>query len=154
MRHLVVPRTLSFLFHGDEVLVLKRSPHARLFPGKVNGVGGHVERNEDVVAAAHREIHEETGLQIPDLWLAGILHVDGVLGQADPLPGGYHPGVMVFIFTGQAPTRNVIPSDEGELLWVPLTAVSSLDWVDGDPGLLLQALDSHRLGRPFFTHKP
>ena len=154
MRHLVVPRTLSFLFHGDEVLVLKRSPHARLFPGKVNGVGGHVERNEDVVAAAHREIHEETGLQITDLWLAGILHVDGVLGQADPLPGGYRPGVMVFIFTGQAPTRNVIPSDEGELLWVPLTAVSSLDWVDGDPGLLLQALDSHRLGRPFFTHKP
>jgi 8-oxo-dGTP diphosphatase len=112
-----------------------------------------VERDEDVVAAARREIQEETGLQVPDLRLAGILHIDGALGQADPLPGGYHPGVMVFIFTGQAPTRHVVPSDEGELLWVPLAAVSNLDWVDGDPGLLLQALDSHRIGRPFFAYK-
>ncbi len=153
MRHLVVPRTLCFVFHGDDVLVLKRALHKRLFPGKVNGVGGHVEHGEDVAAAARREILEETGLHVPDLWLAGVLHVDGGFGQTDPLLEGYLPGVMVFIFTGQAPTREVIASEEGELAWVPLEAVGDLNWVDGDPGLLLQALESHRLGRPFFAYK-
>ncbi len=153
MRYLVVPRTLSFLFYGDHVLVLKRSPRARLFPGKANGVGGHIEHDEDVVTAARREVLEETGLHVPDLWLAGVLHVDGSLGQAAPLPDGYLPGVMVFIFTGQAPSRAVTPSEEGELSWVPLDAVSHLDWVDGDPGLLLQALEAYRLRRPFFAYR-
>lgn len=150
-RHLVVPRTLCFVLNGDNVLLIKRSMHKRLFPGKVNGVGGHVEHGEDVAASAAREIEEETGLAVDDLWLAGVVHVDGNLGQADPLPGGAMPGVMVFVFTAQAGRREVRHSDEGELAWVPLAAVDELDWVDGDPRLLLQALAARSSGRPFFA---
>lgn len=152
-RHLVVPRTLSFVLLGDQVLVIRRGLHKRLFPGKINGVGGHVEAGEDVCTAAQREIEEETGLHISDLWLAGVVHVDGGLGQAEPLPDGRMPGVMVFVFTAQAHTRRVQPSDEGELMWVPLAQVHGLDWVDGDPELLLQALAARRARRPFFVYK-
>ena len=148
-RYLTVPRTLCFVLSGDDVLVIKRSLHKRLFPGKVNGVGGHVERGEDVAASAAREILEETGLAVTHLWLAGVLHIDGRLGQAEPLPDGSLPGVMVFVFTADAPSRDVQASDEGELLWVPLAAVDGLDWVDGDPWLLRRALEARAANRAF-----
>ena len=128
---------------------IKRSLHKRIFPGKINGVGGHVEQGEDVAASAAREILEETGLAVTDLWLAGVVHVDGGLGQAEPLPDGSMPGVMVFVFTADAPSRDVQASDEGELLWVPLADVDGLDWVDGDPGLLRRALEARATNRPF-----
>ncbi len=149
MRYLTVPRTLCFVLHGDDVLLIQRARHKRLFPGKINGVGGHVEAGEDVAASAAREIFEETGLEVSDLWLAGVVHVDGRLGQADALPDGSMPGVMVLVFTAQAHSRAVRASEEGELLWVPLSKVHGLDWVDGDPRLLLAALEARRTGRPF-----
>ena len=65
--------------------------------------------------------------------------------------GGVLPGVMLFVFTAQATGRDVRRSEEGELVWVPLTAVHDLDWVDGDPRLLLQALEARDGGHPFFT---
>ncbi len=48
----VYPRTLVFLIRGDEVLLIRRHAGARLFPGLFNGVGGHMERGEDVLSAA------------------------------------------------------------------------------------------------------
>lgn len=149
MRYLTVPRTLCFVLHGDDVLLIQRARHKRLFPGKVNGVGGHVEAGEDVAASAAREILEETGLEVDDLWLAGLVHVDGRLGQTEPLADGSMPGVMVFVYTAQASSRAVRASEEGELIWVPLSQVHGLDWVDGDPRLLLAALEARRNGRPF-----
>ncbi len=154
MRHLTVPRTLCFVLHDEDVLLIQRARHKRLFPGKVNGVGGHVEAGEDVTASAAREIFEETGLVVDDLWLAGVVHVDGRLGQADALPDGFMPGVMVLVFTAQAASRDVRASDEGDLIWVPLSQVHGLDWVDGDPKLLLAALEARRTGRPFSLYLP
>jgi len=46
-RWLVIPRTLCFVTHGDDVLLLKRAGHKRVYPGLYNGVGGHLERDED-----------------------------------------------------------------------------------------------------------
>ncbi|PJF37889.1 MAG: hypothetical protein CUN55_19790, partial [Phototrophicales bacterium] len=46
-RWLTIPRTLCFIFNGDDVLLMKRSPHRRVFPNCYNGVGGHIERDED-----------------------------------------------------------------------------------------------------------
>ncbi len=154
MRHLTVPRTLCFVLHGDDVLLIRRARHKRLFPGKVNGVGGHVEAGEDVAESAAREILEETGLLVNDLWLAGVVHVDGSLGQTDALADGTMPGVMILVFTAQAGSRDARPSDEGDLLWIPLSQVHGLDWVDGDPKLLLAALEAQRSGRPFSLYLP
>ena len=148
-RHVVVPRTLCFVLYNGDVLVIKRSLHKRIFPGKINGVGGHVEEGEDVAASAAREILEETGLAVTNLWLAGVVHVDGGLGQAEPLPDGRMPGVMLFVCTADAPSRIVKASGEGELIWVPLADADGLDWVDGDPGLLRRALEARATNRPF-----
>ena len=152
-RYVVVPRTLCFVFFEDDVLLIKRSPLRRLFPNKINGLGGHVERDEDVYGAAAREIKEEAGITVTDLWLAGVVNVDGALGQADPLANRGYPGVMIFVFTAQTNGHDVQASDEGELLWVSLMDVVDLDWVDGDPGLLHQAIKARQTGRLFFSYK-
>src|SRR5262245_52850594 len=59
-RWLTIPRTLCFVLNGNDVLLMKRAPHKRVFPNRYNGVGGHIERDEDPLASARREIKEET----------------------------------------------------------------------------------------------
>ena len=55
---------------------MKRSAHRRAFPNRYNGVGGHVEKDEDVFAGAQREIKEETGLDVHNLQLRAVHHID------------------------------------------------------------------------------
>ncbi|VAW37024.1 hypothetical protein MNBD_CHLOROFLEXI01-3177 [hydrothermal vent metagenome] len=152
-RYHVVPRTLCFVLDGDELLLIKRAPHKRLFPGKINGLGGHVEHNEDIQTAVIREIKEEAGIDVKDLWLAGVINIDGIESQSDTLVTDGVPSVVIFVFIAQATSREVQPSEEGELIWASLTAVHQLDWVGGKPDLLLQALEAWREKRPFFTYR-
>jgi 8-oxo-dGTP diphosphatase len=126
-RYTVVPRTLSFLIHGDDVLLLRGAAKKRLWPGKLNGVGGHLEPREDPLTSARREIYEETGLVVHDLTLRGIVHISD---QEDT------PGVLLFVFTGTAPSREVRSSDEGDLAWYPHQALPWAELVE-DLRLLL-----------------
>src|SRR5260221_2765190 len=118
-RWMTMPGTLCFITHGSDVLLMKRGEHTRIFPGRYNGIGGHLERDEDPLTGALREITEETGLSVTDVRLRGITNVDA--GQA--------AGIVLFIFTAVATSRNVIDCDEGTLHWVPLSAVNELPLV-------------------------
>lgn len=137
----VVPRVLCFLQHGDEVLLLKGAPDRRLWPGLYNGIGGHVERDEDPCQAARREIHEETGLEVADLRLGGIVHVS--LSQG--------PGVLLFLFVGESPARPVRPSDEGTPEWIARGQIAALPMVEDLPLLLPRLLDAAADAPPFFA---
>src|SRR5690554_8185938 len=101
-RWLVIPRTLCFITHGDDVLLLKRGLHKRVYPGRYNGVGGHIERDEDPLTSAIREMQEETGLTVEDVRLRGLIHVD------QPVP----TGVFDVDATGRPPARVFGASDE------------------------------------------
>jgi 8-oxo-dGTP diphosphatase len=148
-RYQVIPRTLCFITHGAEVLLLRGGPHKRLWAGLYNGVGGHVERGEDVFSAARREIAEETGLAVRDLRLAGVVHADA--GDPDV-------GILFFVFTATAADRSVKPSEEGALEWVPATqpagwpVVPAGLMVEDLPILLPKALAVGPADPPFFAH--
>lgn len=142
-RYMVYPRTLTFLLNGErDVLLIQRSPDARLFPGMFNGVGGHIERGENVLSAAQREVHEETGLDVPDLMLRCLLHVD---------EGGDRPGVLVFVFVGNAEQRDVVESSEGSLHWVPLEGIGELNLMPDLPPLLDRILTLPASTAPIFA---
>jgi 8-oxo-dGTP diphosphatase len=141
-RYKVIPRSLCFITHGAEVLLLRGGPHKRLWAGRYNGVGGHIEAGEDVYSATRREIGEETGLSVHGLRLCGVAHVDA---------GNSTVGILFFIFTAQADSRAVGPSSEGTLEWWPINGLPTADLVEDLPILLPKALNLPPDAPPFFA---
>ncbi|HEY72124.1 MAG TPA: 8-oxo-dGTP diphosphatase [Thermoflexia bacterium] len=143
-RYQVVPRTLCFITHSDDVLLLRGDPDKRIWPNLYNGVGGHVEPGEDVYAAALREIREETGLEVRDLRLRGVINI--------PVDEQSNTGILIFVFTATSATRDVRPSDEGAPEWVRLDHLPQLDLVEDLPTLLPRVLAMGAGDPPFFAH--
>ena len=52
------------LYDGNKVLLLKRSPHLKKYPGEWDLPGGHLIVGEDIMTGLQREVWEETGLTI------------------------------------------------------------------------------------------
>lgn len=142
-RWMASPRTLVFVTYEERVLMMKRGPHRRIFPNKYNGLGGHVERDEDVFSSAAREVQEESGLSVEALRLRGIHHIDA----------GEDSGILVFVFTATAQTDRIdVQNDEGVLEWVDPEALSGLDLVDDVAEILPRALGMANDSPPYFAH--
>ncbi len=127
----LIPRTLIFLTRGKRLLLIRGAPEKRLWAGRYNGIGGHVEPGEDVLSAARREVMEETGLEIRHLQLCGAITIET----------GGQTGVGIYILRGSCPPEAVTrPSREGALEWVPLEELYSLELVEDLPELLPKVL--------------
>jgi len=142
-RYHVVPRTLCFITHGHDVLLLRGSLAKPIWPVRCNGVGGHIEPDEDVFTAAVREMYEETGLDVRDVRLRGVINVDA----GDP-----QTGVLLFAFTAEATHRQTRTSAEGTLMWVPRDEVLEQPLVEDLPLILPHVLGRPPAAPPFFAH--
>lgn len=136
-RYVLIPRTAIFVRRGDEYLLLKGAPTKRLWAGKYNGLGGHVERGEDVLTSAARELVEEAGIRA-DLWMCGTVIVD-----AGDL------GICLFVVVGENAQGEVRGSKEGTPEWVWKEALAHLPVVEDLPILIERIHSMHRGDPPF-----
>lgn len=138
-RYQVIPRTLIFLFQSEKVLLIKGAPDKKIFANLYNGLGGHAEHGETILECARREILEESGIQIKELSLCGI--VTDVTNETT--------GIQIHLFKGISEDEAIIlrPSAEGRPEWIAKEDLSKLplvpdipfyldriwDWQAGDP---------------------
>lgn len=142
-RWLTIPRTLCFVLHGDSVLLMKRAAHRRVFPNQYNGVGGHIEHDEDPLSGARREIKEETGLNVHDLQLKAVYNIDA----------GQSTGIVLFVFTALSDSREFVSDNrEGTLHWIPQSQVMQLDLVEDLPLILPRIFAMQPNEAPLFVH--
>ena len=139
-RYMLIPRTAIFIRRGrgDEYLLIKGAPTKRLWAGKYNGIGGHVERAENILFSAQRELLEETGL-LADLWLCGTVIVD--VEEA---------GICLFVFCGENARGEIKAGKEGAVEWVRKDAVLHLPTVEDLP-ILLDRIHTMKRGDPPFS---
>ncbi|MCX8024142.1 MAG: NUDIX domain-containing protein, partial [Thermanaerothrix sp.] len=141
-RYTIIPRTLIFITREDKVLLLKGAPHKRLWAGLYNGIGGHIERGEGILAAARREVREETGLEVANLRLCGVIMIDT----------GETIGIGLYVFRGEYVTGDVQPSPEGVPEWIAREDLDKLPLVSDLFVLLPRVLDHGENEFPFVAH--
>lgn len=106
-RYKVIPRTLIFIFHEDEILLINKIG-SNIWDGKSNVLGGHIENGEDIVSSAQRELLEEAGLSAVELHYCGSIMITA---EKDL-------GIALHLFKGEAKTKAITASNEGSLAWV------------------------------------
>jgi 8-oxo-dGTP diphosphatase len=105
--------TAGFLFrnNGSEVALVKKNRPAWQ-AGKLNGIGGKMELNENAIDCMQREFREETGADISDWRPFAILQSNENTWQ-------------VVMFSSHSPAEVSTTSDE-EIGWYKLSELSSL----------------------------
>lgn len=100
--------------------------------GKYNGLGGKVERDEDIVEAMRRELREEAGIEATDLTLRGTVAWPGFNGR-----DVFGFVFLVTAFEGDVPEGN----EEGTLTWHDIATMMELPMWDGDRHFLPLVFD-------------
>ncbi len=114
--------TLGYILSQDrnEVLMIHRNARPDdLHYGRYNGLGGKLERDEDVVSGMRRELREEAGIEAVELQLRGTISWPG-FGR-----NGEDWLAFIFLITGWQGTPPAA-NHEGVLEWVPLQRVLDL----------------------------
>lgn len=120
--------TLGYILSPDQERVLMIHRIARNSDdhfGKYNGVGGKMEPNEDVVTCMHREIREETGLEVEALTLRGTVNWTNFGPHGEDWLG------FLFLITKYRGTP-FTENEEGTLAWHPINTIMDLPMWDGD----------------------
>ncbi|MBS4220299.1 NUDIX domain-containing protein [Bacillus sp. FJAT-49711] len=110
----------AFLINEGSVLMMKKEKSKIFNFAFWGGIGGHIEPNElnSPMEASFREIKEETGFKIDD--------IDNFRQKYILLEKNSGEIRQQYVYFGETKHRNFIPSDEGELYWIPKNEISSL----------------------------
>jgi 8-oxo-dGTP diphosphatase len=144
-RYQVVPRTLILVFQGESVLLVKGAKDKKIWPGYYNGLGGHIERGEDVLTSARRELWEEAGLRCLDLHLRGTVTID-----VEP-----ENGILMFVLSGSEIEGSLSESAEGSLHWVKIADLDQILAVEDIPEIarrLFTTLDSREVFHAHYAY--
>ncbi|MFY2764736.1 NUDIX hydrolase [Arenimonas sp. MALMAid1274] len=148
MPYTPITATLAYVLSPDRKRCLMVHRNARPGDhhlGKYNGLGGKLERDEDVLAGLRREIREEAGIECTQVQLRGTLSWPGFGKQGEDWLGFIF---LVEAYSGQPFAAN----EEGDLEWVELSRLDSLPLWEGDRHFLPLVFDGDP--RPFHGVMP
>lgn len=133
--------TICYIDNGREILMLHRDkdPNDQHY-NKWIGVGGKFEKNETPEECAIREIKEETGLDVIEMNLLGIITFPEFTKDTSWYSFVFH----VTDYSGE-----LIECDEGTLKWVAYEDLLTLPTWEGDYKFIQWFLDK----KPFYSAK-
>ncbi len=141
-KYQVVPRTLIFIERDEEILLIHKNKRDSYGFSKLNGVGGHIEKGEEPYEAAKREIFEESGLTIEEIYLVAIIFIEI----------RNNPGILLFVFKAKYPGGTLKNSAEGNLVWMKRNSIKDTTNLVKDIHFLLELSDSYVEGSsPIFA---
>lgn len=148
MPYCPIASTLGFVLSPDRRQVLMvhrvfRDDDEQL--GKYNGLGGRLERDEDIAAGMIREIREEAGIEVVSMRLRGTINWTNFGPRNQDWLG------FIFVidaFTGEPQPHNI----EGTLQWIPVEKLGELPMWEGDRLFLPLVFDADP--RPFHGFMP
>ena len=103
--------TLVFVIDGPRILLIRKK--RGLGAGKVNGPGGRQDPGETIEECGVREIHEEVGLRVSALQLAGVLRFQFADGYS----------THVHVYRTDQYEGEPIETDEAIPFWVATDAI-------------------------------
>ena len=105
------------VFRGEEVLLAQRGKKPRLHSWSIPG--GAQELGETIEDAAHREILEETGLEIQIL---GLVEVVNSINRDEEKRVQFHYTLIDFV--AEWKSGNLVPGDDAaDARWVPIKEI-------------------------------
>ncbi len=120
----MIEATLCYIQNNDKTLMMHRIKKKNdVHANKWNGVGGKFEKGESPEDCAVREIKEETGFDVFNLKMKGVLTFPEFDGKNDWL---------VFVFTAETDSFDFIDTHEGELHWIDTDKILELNLWEGD----------------------
>ncbi|MCC6497403.1 MAG: 8-oxo-dGTP diphosphatase [Propionibacteriaceae bacterium] len=117
--------TLGYVVADGKVLLVHRGRAGDTHAGKWNGLGGKLERDENILSCLHRELREEAGITVTSARLRGTVSWPG-FGV-----GGEDWFGFIFIvdgFDGTPPAAN----EDGPLAWHDIDRLDRLPMWAGD----------------------
>ncbi len=143
-----ITSTLGFVLSPDRRKVLMvhrihRDTDEQL--GKYNGLGGRMERDEDIATCMIREIREEAGIECTKMSLRGTVNWTGFGPSGEDWLGFIF---LIEAFIGEPKSKN----EEGPLEWVEIARLPELPMWEGDRHFLPLVFDGDP--RPFHGFMP
>ena len=115
--------TLCYIKHASQTLMVYRNKKPNdMHEGKWNGLGGKFEPGESPEECVIREVREESGLQIRNPQMRGLLMFPDFKGN----------DWYVFVFTATEFEGELSDSPEGDLEWIPNENLTALNLWESD----------------------
>ncbi|MDI2131612.1 NUDIX hydrolase [Yinghuangia seranimata] len=134
------------MIRRGQVLLLRRGPDAAYAPGLWTLPSGHLEAGEDVVAAAVREVGEETGVALT----RDLLRCDLVMQHQGPTEAPARTGWFFRALDWHGTPVNAEPHKHDGLMWADLADLDAVP--DGLVAYVRAGLDAIAAGHPYALH--
>lgn len=133
--------TLCFIINQDNVLLKKQARN--IGAGKWNGSGGKVDEGESIEQACIREVKEETGLKVSNLFYHGTLEY---------IYDGKSESHLVHLFSTKTFSGTPRSTEEGEVKWFKISDIPYSQMWDADHYWLTAMLNEKKFNAILFLN--